>query len=202
MLIVSRPKVTMISAAIICTFTLIEFIDYRRVYTDTSVIVDRSRGEKLSVTMNMSFPHVPCYRELSRAGYFLHSANVKPLIVLSMDIMDISGEQHQGLDHSMVKTRLTSDFQRIDDGKLNQGTGKLRHPNSSLTTYIELKNELDKVAAARGEGYCGSCYGGVPPESGCCQTCDQVRTAYFDRGWSFSNPDNIEQVRIPVIPSR
>ena len=63
----------MISAAIICTFTLIEFIDYRKLYVDTSVIVDRSRGEKLIVTMNITFPQVPCYRtpwsQCSRAHY-------------------------------------------------------------------------------------------------------------------------------------
>lgn len=39
-----------------------EFIDYRRVYIDTSVVVDRSRGEKLTVHMNVTFPRVPCYR--------------------------------------------------------------------------------------------------------------------------------------------
>lgn len=54
--------VTMISAAIILTFTMVEFIDYRRVHTDTSIIVDRSRGEKLNVVFNITFPRVPCYR--------------------------------------------------------------------------------------------------------------------------------------------
>lgn len=40
-----------------------EFLDYRRVGVDTSVVVDRSRGQKLSVRLNVTFPHVPCYRE-------------------------------------------------------------------------------------------------------------------------------------------
>lgn len=53
----------MISAAIIIAFTLVEFIDYRRVHTDTSVIVDRSRGEKLNVIFNVTFARVPCYCE-------------------------------------------------------------------------------------------------------------------------------------------
>ena len=39
-----------------------EFIDYRRVYTDTSIVVDKSRGAKLTVNMNITFPRVPCYR--------------------------------------------------------------------------------------------------------------------------------------------
>ena len=54
---------TLIAAAIIFSFTTIEFLDYRRVVTDTSIIVDRSRGEKLTVNMNITYPRVPCYRE-------------------------------------------------------------------------------------------------------------------------------------------
>ena len=54
---------TLIAAAIIISFTTIEFLDYRRVNVDTSIIVDRSRGEKLTVNMNITYPRVPCYRE-------------------------------------------------------------------------------------------------------------------------------------------
>ena len=46
---------------------MIEFLDYRRVGIDTSVVVDRSRGEKLTVHLNVTFPRVPCYRELFHA---------------------------------------------------------------------------------------------------------------------------------------
>ena len=55
--------VTLISACIILAFTGMEFFDYRRVEVDTSIVVDRSRGQKLSVKLNVTFPHVPCYRE-------------------------------------------------------------------------------------------------------------------------------------------
>lgn len=54
---------TLISAAIILAFTTIEFLDYRRVNIDTSILVDKSRGEKLNVRMNVTFPRVPCYCE-------------------------------------------------------------------------------------------------------------------------------------------
>lgn len=55
--------VTLISACIILAFTTMEFFDYRRVGVDTSIVVDRSRGQKLSVKLNVTFPHVPCYCE-------------------------------------------------------------------------------------------------------------------------------------------
>jgi len=41
---------------------------------------------------------------------------------------------------------------------------------------------------------CGNCYGGEPPESGCCNTCDDVKEAYVKKGWSFNNPEGVEQV--------
>lgn len=56
-------QVTLISAAIILSFTMMEFFDYRRVTIDTSIMVDKSRGEKLTAKMNVTFPRVPCYRE-------------------------------------------------------------------------------------------------------------------------------------------
>ncbi|KAJ7795610.1 Sec1-like protein [Mycena olivaceomarginata] len=106
--------VTIIAASIILAFTTMEFFDYRRVNIDTSIVVDKSRGEKLTVKMNITFPRVPCY---------------------------------------------------------------------------QLKNDLDKINTARDPDYCGS------PEGGCCNTCEDVRQAYVNRGWSFSNPDAIEQCK-------
>ncbi|KAI0769911.1 Sec1 family-domain-containing protein [Fomes fomentarius] len=148
---------TIIAAAIIFSFTTIEFLDYRRVNVDTSIVVDRSRGEKLTVNMNVTFPRVPCY-------------------LLSLDVMDISGETQSDITHNILKTRLDERGVPVPD---------------SITT--ELQNDLDKLNEQRQNGYCGSCYGGVEPEGGCCQTCEDVRQAYVNRGWSFNRPDSIEQ---------
>ena len=99
--------------------------------------------------------------------------------VLSVDVMDISGETQTDITHNIVKFRLD-----------NQG----RIVHGQVTT--DLRNDFDKMNEQRTDGgYCGSCYGGVEPESGCCQTCEDVRQAYVNRGWSFNNPEAIEQVR-------
>ena len=63
MLNVTRA-VTLLSAAIILAITTIEFFDYRQVTIDTSIVVDKSRGEKLTLNLNVTFPRVPCYRTL------------------------------------------------------------------------------------------------------------------------------------------
>jgi len=103
-------------------------------------------------------------------------------LVLSLDVMDISGETQRDVSHNILKTRMT------DLG--------VPVPNA---VSGELRNELDKLNEQKAEGYCGSCYGGQPPEGGCCNTCDSVRQAYVNKGWSFSNPDGIEQVSINSV---
>ena len=92
--------------------------------------------------------------------------------------MDISGEIQRDLSHNILKLRLDAHGNAV--------------PNSHSA---ELTNDLEKVNKAGQKGYCGSCYGGVEPETGCCNTCDEVRQSYVNRGWSFSNPDAIDQCK-------
>jgi len=148
---------TILSAAIILAISTMEFFDYRRVYMDTSILVDKSRGQHLTVWVNVTFPRVPCY-------------------LLSLDVMDVSGEVQRDISHQILKTRLDSNALPI--------------PNSHSD---DPRNDIDRLNEARQDNYCGSCYGGQPPDGGCCNTCDQVREAYLNRGWSFSRPESIEQ---------
>ena len=101
--------------------------------------------------------------------------------VLSLDVMDISGEQQRDLTHNIVKARLDP------SGKVIQNSAN-----------AALRNELDVMNEGKQDNYCGSCYGGIPPSGGCCNTCEEVRQAYVSKGWSFNNPDSIEQVRCIV----
>jgi len=153
---------TLASLFLILSLTLYEFVDYRRVHWNPSLVVDKSRGEKLVVNLNVTFPRVPCY-------------------LLSVDIMDISGEHQNDVNHDLSKTRLNPDGSVVSDSP----QGK------------ELRGELDRMATHKSEGYCGSCYGGTPPTEGpnpgCCNSCDDVRESYVRRGWSFVNPNAVEQ---------
>lgn len=98
--------------------------------------------------------------------------------MVSVDVMDISGELQRDISHNVLKLRLDHNGAPV--------------PNSHSA---ELQNDLEKIHGTKKDGYCGSCYGGVEPESGCCNTCDEVREAYVNRGWSFNQPELIEQVR-------
>jgi endoplasmic reticulum-Golgi intermediate compartment protein 3 len=90
--------------------------------------------------------------------------------------MDISGEHQNDISHDMTKTRLTP----------------LGLPVAAPTAK-ELKGDLERLAYQHDPNYCGSCYGGSPPNSGCCNTCEEVRESYVRRGWSFVNPDAVDQ---------
>lgn len=91
--------------------------------------------------------------------------------------MDISGEQQRDVSHNILKKRVTQ-------------TGV----DIPAQRDKDLGSEIDKITAKRADGYCGSCYGGQEPESGCCNSCEEVRQAYVNKGWSFTDPDGITQV--------
>ncbi|KAK0546629.1 ER-derived vesicles protein erv46 [Tilletia horrida] len=147
---------TFLSAFLILILTISEFRDYRRVHVKSSLVVDLSRGERITANLNITFPRVPCY-------------------LLSLDVMDISGETQSDIHQDVQRTRLSSTGEPISEGSRNA------------------QGEAARLAKTRGPNYCGSCYGGEPPANGCCNSCDEVREAYVRRGWSFVDPDHIDQ---------
>ncbi|WVQ94760.1 hypothetical protein IAU59_001841 [Kwoniella sp. CBS 9459] len=148
---------TFISFSIILASIMLEFIDYRRIHLEPSIVVDRSRGEKLVIEFDVAFPKVPCY-------------------LLSLDVMDISGEHQTELEHHITKTRLSKEGRELE-----------------AIAGGQLKGEVERENLKRDPNYCGSCYGASPPENGCCNSCEEVRQAYVRKGWSFSDPTGIEQ---------
>lgn len=55
--------ITLISFSLIAILTLGEFVQYRKIHTESTLVVDKSRGEQLTISLNMTFPRVPCYCE-------------------------------------------------------------------------------------------------------------------------------------------
>lgn len=128
------------------------------------------------------------------------------------------------IHHDLFKTRMTADGKQIEEatkGKELAGDAE-RIARQKATGYCEFRvsrasrfcSEIMRILpprltlmscfriSARHTHTGGSCYGGTPPTDGpnpgCCNTCDEVREAYVRRGWSFVNPDAVEQVRSRV----
>ncbi|KAJ2720938.1 ER-derived vesicles protein erv46 [Coemansia sp. Benny D115] len=97
-----------------------------------------------------------------------------PCVVLGVALADTAGEHQAHVEKDLVKQRLDRNGRPV---------------SSSLDDPVPPPPRLGQD----GNPYCGSCYGGVAPAGGCCNTCDDVHRAYGHRGWAFTDPDAIEQ---------
>ncbi|KAK4673031.1 ER-derived vesicles protein erv46 [Podospora pseudopauciseta] len=154
--------VTIVSLIVVFFLAWGEWQDYRRIEIHPELIVDKGRGERMEIHLNVSFPRVPCE-------------------LLTLDVMDVSGEQQHGVQHGVVKTRLRP---------LSEGGGVIEAKALAL-------HARDEEAAHLDPNYCGPCYGAAPPvhaqKPNCCQTCDEVKEAYAAQAWAFGRGEGIEQ---------
>ena len=72
--------------------------------------VDVSTGEKLQINVDFTFPHMPCSRKLRHLVSVVLSVHGA---VLSLDVMDVSGEQHLDVDHNVFKKNIDSEGKQI-----------------------------------------------------------------------------------------
>lgn len=126
------------------------------------LIVDKGRGEKMEIYMNVSFPRIPCE-------------------LLTLDVMDVSGEVQTGVIHGIEKVRLSPE---------SEGGREISKAALELS-------KADEPAIHLAPDYCGECYGAEAPadatKPGCCNTCKEVRDAYAAKQWSFGRGEGVEQ---------
>lgn len=119
-------------------------------------------GERMEIHLNITFPKIPCE-------------------LLTLDVMDVSGEQQHGVQHGVSKMRLRPK---------SEGGGVIDIKALSLHDDDESAKHLDPT-------YCGECYGATAPsnaiKAGCCNTCDEVREAYAQASWAFGRGEGVEQ---------
>ncbi|KAL2064934.1 hypothetical protein VTL71DRAFT_4074 [Oculimacula yallundae] len=154
--------VTIASLLIVLYLALGEWADYRRIVVHPELIVDKGRGEKMEIHLNITFPRIPCE-------------------LLTLDVMDVSGEQQTGVMHGVSKVRLAAEADGGADIDIKS---------------LDLHNAEDQ-ATHLDPAYCGGCYGATPPpnaiKQGCCNTCEEVREAYASVSWAFGRGENVEQ---------
>lgn len=79
--------VTIVSLIVVLFLSWSEWREYRRIVVHPELVVDKGRGERMEIHLNITFPRVPCE-------------------LLTLDVMDVSGEQQHGVQHGVTKTRL------------------------------------------------------------------------------------------------
>ncbi|KKA30808.1 hypothetical protein TD95_003664 [Thielaviopsis punctulata] len=154
--------VTIVSLLVVLYLSLGEWLDYRRVVVHPELVVDKGRGERMEIFLNITFPHLPCE-------------------LVTLDVMDVSGEQQHGLAHGINKVRLAAE---------SAGGGVID------VSWLSVHNK-DEDAKHLDPDYCGECYGAQAPDNamkkGCCNTCDEVRDAYAQASWAFGDGTGVEQ---------
>ncbi|XP_021740171.1 endoplasmic reticulum-Golgi intermediate compartment protein 3-like isoform X1 [Chenopodium quinoa] len=161
----SGGVITLVSSCVMLLLFLSELSLYLNAATETQLVVDTSRGETLRINFDVTFPALPCS-------------------ILSLDAMDISGEQHLDVKHDIIKKRLDSHGNVIETRQEGIGAPKIEKPLQRHGGRLE-----------HNETYCGSCYGAEAADDDCCNNCEEVREAYRKKGWAVSNPDLIDQCK-------
>ncbi|KAL1812147.1 hypothetical protein DCAR_0624343 [Daucus carota subsp. sativus] len=162
---ISGGVITLISSILMLLLFVSEFRLYLHTVTETKLVVDTSRGEQLHIDFDVTFPAIPCS-------------------LLSIDAMDISGEQHLDIRHDIQKKRIDANGNIIEVRPDGIGHTKVEKPLQKHGGRLE-----------KDETYCGSCFGAEMSEEDCCNSCEEVREAYRKRGWGVTNPDLIDQCK-------
>ncbi|CAN0824456.1 Endoplasmic reticulum-Golgi intermediate compartment protein 3 [Linum grandiflorum] len=161
----SGGLITLASSVVMLLLFISELRLYLHTVTETKLVVDTSRGETLRINFDVSFPALPCS-------------------ILSIDAMDISGEQHLDVKHDIIKKRLDSHGNVIEARPDGIGAPKIEKPLQKHGGRLD-----------HNETYCGSCFGAEESDDHCCNSCEDVREAYRKKGWALSNPDLIDQCK-------
>ncbi|XP_035659537.1 endoplasmic reticulum-Golgi intermediate compartment protein 3-like [Branchiostoma floridae] len=157
--------VTIISGFFMILLFVSELQYYLTLEVTEELFVDTSRGEKMRINIDILFHKVPC-------------------AYLSIDAMDIAGEQQIDVDHNLFKRRMDLQGNILDEPEKED----LGDPSDEFMQAIKkLENKTADV--------CESCYGAETEDLKCCNTCEDVREAYRRKGWAFNNPDTIEQCK-------
>lgn len=170
----SGAAVSIVSTCIIILLVISEFRFYLAIEKEHNLFVDTSRGEKLRITLDLTFPHMSCS-------------------VLSLDTMDISGATQTDVVHTIYKRRIGKDGEPLSEEQDTDFGGKNKADALDQQAKREGTDDSADAPSVPDNSYCGSCYGAEEKPGDCCNNCDDVREAYRKKGWAFAHGEQVEQ---------
>ncbi|CAI4226934.1 unnamed protein product [Auanema sp. JU1783] len=155
----SGGLVSIIAGILIIFLIFYELRNYFTVQTTEFLYVDATSSDaRLDINFNITFHKLPC-------------------AFVTVDLMDVSGENQENIQHDIYKLPLDSEGKNISQNlqRIEANENKTHVPTESTTVG------------------CGSCYGALP-DGNCCNTCDEVKEAYQLKGWQM-NLEEVEQCK-------
>ncbi|VDO31717.1 unnamed protein product [Haemonchus placei] len=155
----SGGMVSLVSSIVIALLAIQETHHYLAGDVVEQLFVDTTSSDtRLDVHFDISFPYLPC-----------------PFI--SVDVMDVTGENQDKIQDDVFKLRLDKNGRNISDQVQKIEVNQNKTVDSPEISTLK----------------CGSCYGALP-EGTCCNTCEELKEAYRLRGWQV-NIDEVEQCK-------
>ncbi|VDK57022.1 unnamed protein product, partial [Cylicostephanus goldi] len=146
---------TVISSVVIVLLAIQETRHYLAGDIVEQLYVDSTTSDiRLDVHFDITFHRLPC-------------------VFISVDVMDVTNEDQDDIQHDIFKLRLDK------NGKNITAESQKIKVNQNITAAVISKPE------------CGSCYGALP-EGSCCNTCEEVKQAFEARNWAI-NLEKVEQ---------
>jgi len=172
--------VSIVSVVLMVVLFFVEVANFVTPVRHQELRVDVSRGDVFKLAFDITFPRLPC-----------------SLVALDVENAD---KQSQKIDmHSVYKTRLNadgsvhtdSDEQLVKLGGTLQSHDDVKAAVNGSLAAEEADTSDDQAKEPVMVDGCGSCYGAG--ESGeCCNTCNDIRTAYRKKGWAFNLETTVE----------
>lgn len=159
----SGATVTVVSGVIMFLLFVSELNYYLTKDIQQELFVDTSRGQKLRINIDVTLMKVGC-------------------MYLSVDAMDVSGEQHIDVAHNIFKQRLNA------TGAIIPG-----EPQKETLGEQSSGDPLQAMITTLDPNRCESCYGAESATIKCCNTCEDVKEAYRLKGWALQKPEQITQ---------
>lgn len=166
--------VTTVSTIIMALLFIAELRHYLKTDVRPELLVDTARPEKLKINIDFFFPQLGC-------------------AYLSIDAMDISGDVQTDIEHGIFKKRYDKDGNPINvDARREDLDAKIDDETNTKTNAANENNvTANSNKTVPGSDGCGICYGAETPEQPCCNTCEEVRKAYRDYGWTLDDGEHL-----------
>lgn len=164
----------------VCSFTVIgilfftELKYFLQLEPKDEMLIDQNQDQKyLNITVNISFPSVPCS-------------------ILDMNLIDPKKANVMHVAHEIYKTRFVTEGNKVRTvGKRIRASLVNVAQTSVELAEAGLHNSSVRTTHATPHLRCNSCYQSHIDEDDCCQSCEDVRQAFRARGWDDRPKDYV-----------